>query len=360
MSPLATPARDQRLDAVRGWLQVTIFISHVSGSFVAAWMIHPAWGLSDSSEQFVFLSGFGLGSVFLWKQARQGFAQACRDLGLRMARLWRMHMLVFIAFGLMVALAATRFDVEVWPHAMKRPWEALLGGAVLLYQPPFMGILPIFLMAMAALPLFSWLAGRLGAGALWLPAALYAASQLLPADWPGLGGTTLAFSPPAWMALFLLGAWFGRQALQHGRAVRFHPALLAGALAILGIGLWMRLGGTMPLWLTGKEQLAPLRLVHALALAWLVAALVPLGLGWARGRLGRALGAIGRQSLPVFSLGLFLSFLGSLALAEWPGAQPWLEPLVLGTGVLVLVAFARRLDQRARPAAVPAAALSRR
>jgi len=360
MTALVPPARDARLDVVRGWLQVTIFVSHIAGSFAAAWLIHPAWGLSDSSEQFVFLSGFGLGSVFLWKQVRQGFAQACRDLALRWARLWRMHMLVFIAFGLMVALAATRLDVEMWHHAMKRPWEALLGGAVLLYQPPFMGILPIFLMAMAVLPLFSWLAARFGAHALWLPAALYLAGQLLPPDLPGLGGTTLAFSPPAWVALFLLGAWFGRMALQKGRAVRFHPALLAGALAVVALGLLMRLSDTMPLWLTGKEQLAPLRLLHALALAWLVAALVPMGVGWATGRVGRALGAIGRQSLPVFSLGLFLSWIGTVLLAEHPGAQPWLEPLILATGIAVLLGFARHLDRRARPAAAPAGAVARR
>ncbi len=357
---MTPPARDARLDAIRGWLQVTIFVSHVTGSFVAAWMIHPAWGLSDSSEQFIFLSGFGLGSVFLWKQARQGFAQACRDLAVRMARLWRMHMLVFIAFGLMVALASTRFDVEVWPYAMKMPWEALLGGAVLLYQPPFMGILPSFLMAMAVLPVFSWLAARFGAGALWLPAALYLASQFLPADFPGLGGTTLAFSPPAWVALFLLGAWFGRQALQHGRAVAFHPALLVGAIAMIALGLWMRLTDTMPVWLTGKEQLAPLRLLHALALAGVGAVRVPSGVGWARGRVGQALGAIGRQSLPVFSLGIFLSYLGSLALAEMPQAQPWLEPLVLITGILVLLTFARRLDRRPRPGAAPAMAVAPR
>jgi hypothetical protein len=360
MNALAPPARDARLDALRGWLQVTIFISHISGSVAAAWMIHPAWGLSDSSEQFVFLSGFGLGSVFLWKQARQGFAQACRDLATRMARLWRMHMLVFIGFGLMVALASTRFDVEVWPHAMKRPWEALLGGAVLLYQPPFMGILPVFLMAMAVLPIFSWLAARHGARALWLPATMYVAAQFLPADWPGLGGTTLAFSPPAWVALFLLGAWFGRQALRHGRAVRFHPALLAAALAILVLGLWMRVTDTSPLVLTGKEQLAPLRLLHALALAWLVAALVPIGVGWARGRVGRVLGAIGRQSLPVFSLGLFLSYLASLALAEAPRAEAWLEPLLLAGGTLALAGFAARLDRRARPATAPSATMAGR
>jgi hypothetical protein len=42
---------------VRGWLQLSIFASNAFGSFIGGWMIHAAWGLSDSSEQFVLLSG---------------------------------------------------------------------------------------------------------------------------------------------------------------------------------------------------------------------------------------------------------------------------------------------------------------
>ncbi|MCU0945395.1 MAG: OpgC domain-containing protein [Rubritepida sp.] len=350
------PERDPRLDALKGWLQVTIFVSHMTGSLAALWLIHPAWGLSDSSEQFIFLSGFALGSVFLWKQARQGFAAACRDLGLRMARLWRMHMLVFLGFGLMLVLVAQVFKVECWPHALERPMEALVGGAVLLYQPPpFMGVLPLFLVAMAALPAFSWLLARVGDRALWALFASYALAQVLTPDIPGLGGTTLAFSPPAWVPLFLLGAWAGQRLLRTGAVAPRHPWLIAAAAGVLLLGLWMRLEGIEPQRLTGKEQLAPLRLLHALSCAYLFAVLVPRDIAIARGAVGRMFGTIGRNSLPVFSLGLFLSFLGSLALREAPWAQPWSEPLLLLGGVAILWGLAHRLEARAvRPMAPPA------
>lgn len=347
---MTPPARDPRLDAIRGWMQVSIFVSHAFGSVAAAWLIHAAWGVSDSSEQFIFLSGFGLGSVFLWKRARLGFAAACSDLARRMARLWRMHMVVFLGFGLMLALAAQVFDVAPWAHAMAHPWEALLGGAVLLYQPAFMGILPIFLMAMAVLPLFSWLAERQGAWALWLPAALYALGQALPPDLPGLFGTTLAFSPPAWVALFLLGAWFGRRVLTEGRAIERRPALVALALGVIAIGLALRLLHLHPEAWIGKEQLAPLRLAHALSCAYLVVALVPRDVRWAGTVPARALAMIGRNSLPVFCLGLFLSWWVALALHEWPEAQWWSEPLLLAAGVTALWALARAIEWRASPA----------
>ena len=69
----ARPSRDIRVDIIRGWLQLTIFASHAAGSWIGAWLIHGAWGLSDSSEQFVFLSGLMLGSVFARKAPGKGF-----------------------------------------------------------------------------------------------------------------------------------------------------------------------------------------------------------------------------------------------------------------------------------------------
>lgn len=343
---MTPPARDARLDALRGWMQISIFLSHVAGSVAAAWIIHAAWGFSDSSEQFVFLSGFGLGSVFLWKQMRAGFLFACLDLRQRFVRLWRMHMLVFLGFLLMITATAAWFDTAPWAFAIEHPWWALLGGAVLLYQPPFMGIFPIFLVSMAMLPLFSWLAGRHGAQALWLPALLYGAAQLLPPDWPGLFGTTLTFSPAAWAALFLLGAFFGRRVLVEGRAIGRHPLLVAGAIGFLAAAAPLSVSGALPGWLVGKEQLAPLRLLHALCCAYLIATLVPRDARWTGTAPARALAVIGRNSLPVFSLGLFLSWLVSLVLRQAPGAAPWGEPVLLLAGVCVLYLLARTLERR--------------
>ena len=97
----ARPTRDTRIDIVRGWLQLTIFASHAAGSWIGFWLIHGAWGISDSSEQFVFLSGLMLGSVFALKSARQGFGAASLDMAVRAFKLWRTSMAVFVLFGVM-------------------------------------------------------------------------------------------------------------------------------------------------------------------------------------------------------------------------------------------------------------------
>ena len=103
-APLARPPRDQRLDVLRGWMQLSIFVSHVVGTSLA-WGIHAAWGLSDSSEMFVLLSGFTLGSVFSLKLARSGPLAAQRDMLARTLRLYRTHLTVFFMFAALVIAA---------------------------------------------------------------------------------------------------------------------------------------------------------------------------------------------------------------------------------------------------------------
>ena len=67
--------------------------------------MHRAWGLSDSSEHFVFLSGLMLSSVFALKTARQGWVAASRDL---LVRTWRLSSTNAIVFAL-------------WPNRGREP-----------------------------------------------------------------------------------------------------------------------------------------------------------------------------------------------------------------------------------------------
>jgi hypothetical protein len=229
-----------------------------------------------------------------------------------------------------------------WGWLLEAPWLALPAAASLFWQPEQMGILPVFLWCMALLPGFLWLAGRAGAWALLPCFVLYGSVQAWGWHLPGLHGREVEFNPLAWQLLFLLGAWFGRRALLHGQAIGHSRWLLAGALLVLAAGAALRGGehaGLLDLSaLAGKQDLAPARLLHALALAYAVVALwrvreVPL-----RNALTRALAAAGRQSLHVFCIGLFLSY-GLATLFRLWGWSPWLEALV-PAGALALLGFA--------------------
>jgi len=354
---LKRPPRDVRLDVLRGWLQVSIFIAHAFGA-IYFWGIHASWGVSDSSEQFVLLSGLALGSVFTLKRARDGFAAALRDLGARIRKLYLTHLLVFALFAAMVfwmrMTAPVPPEAVGWGWLAEDPLRAIGGTLVLLYQPAFMDILPLFVFCMLLLAPFLWLLERLGDRALLFPLGLYATAQITGLNLPGLGGTEIGFNPFAWQVLFLLGAWCGRRALLGAPPLRRDPALLALAAAVVVAGLWVKLGHygwavPAPALLEGaaeKPILGPLRLAHALALAWLVAVLVPRDAPWMHGAVPQVLALIGQHSLHVFCLGLFLSWGVATALALHPAGAWWLELALMPAGVAALAGFAAVLDRR--------------
>ena len=360
---LVRPPRDLRLDVLRGWMQVSIFISHAAGTMLF-WGIHAAWGLSDSSEQFVLLSGLVLGSVFTLKHARDGFPAAWRDLRHRTIRLWRIHLTVFVLFGLTVLWAERVVGLpgEItrlgWAWFAEAPTLAIPGGAALVYQPHFMGTFPVFLCCMAVLPGFLWLVGRFGARALAGSVGLYLFSQVTGPLIPGIGGTEIAFDPLAWQVLFMIGAYVGRVTLLGEGALSRNPALVAGAICVVVFGFWVRLIGhdiidgpeLEPLLLLGKEHLALPRLLHALSLAYLVALVVPRSARWMESVPAQAMAAIGRNSLLVFSFGLFLSYLYTVVARVWPGCASYLDVPMIAVGTLILVVFAWRLERKRGPA----------
>ncbi|MGE0417135.1 MAG: OpgC family protein [Acetobacteraceae bacterium] len=357
------PPRDTRVDIIRGLLQLTIFASHAGGSFAGTWLIHKAWGLSDSSEQFIFLSGFMLGSVMARKTLMQGWRAGARDMWWRALNLYRTHLLVFALFGVMIALASKSglLPGELhrlgWGFMLDHPWQAIPEALATLYLPEFVNILPVFVWCMAALPLFGWLEARAGAWSLSVPLGLYAAVWTFGLTPPALGSDhPLGFNPFAWQVLFMLGAWLGRRSLLLGEALPASRWLTAGAVAVVVFSLWLRLGwyGWLPggaplpdleiIW--NKNHLAPLRLLHALSLAWLVACLVPRDRAWMHGTLGRWCATGGKYSLQIFCLGLFLSWIATAVFRLWPAAMVWTDPLMIVAGCFLLLLFAQWLDRR--------------
>ena len=363
----ARPARDTRLDIVRGWLQLSIFASHATGSIVGAWLIHGAWGFSDSSEQFILLSGFTLGSVFARKQARDGFRAARRDLLGRVWRLYRIHLLVFALFGTMVA-GATMLGLKGeaarlgWMALFDDPWHAIPGVPLMLFQPDYMGILPSFVWCMLLLPVFAWMSARRGDRALLMPISLYALAWGFGVNMPALpasGG--IAFNPFAWQLLYLTGAWLGARALREGRALDlpapWDRALTAAAIVLVAGALWTKLAwhGVLPLpapdamtsRIDWKPDLAPLRALHAFALAWLVARFVPRQAAWMNGRVAQWMARIGRWSLEVFCLGIFLSWgVATLFRLLPPMVALAIDVPVIVVGCVVLGRFARWQERR--------------
>ena len=367
---LARPPRDTRIDVIRGWLQLTIFASHAAGSWIGAWLIHGAWGLSDSSEQFVFLSGLMLGSVFarkcqMGKSPKDGFIAAARDMAVRTANLYRVHMITFFLFGGMIIAASAsglcpgEANRLGWTFLATDPLHAIPAALTTFYQPDYMDILPVFIWSMAMFPAFAWLEGRIGDFALAAPIALYAAAVVLGLAPPSFGpGTAAGFNPLAWQILFMTGAWLGRRMFLNGRALPPSRILTWAAIGVLAGGLILRLDwfGALPFSLgipedpaiVGKSALALPRIIHALALALLVAQVMPRDGEWMHRAAGRWLASAGRHSLQVFCLGLFLSWSVTAVFRFWPPWAPWMDLPLIALGCAILLWFGTWRD-RVRP-----------
>lgn len=368
-TPIPRPPRDLRVDVLRGWLQLTIFASHAAGTAIGTWGIHKAWGLSDGSEQFIFLSGLMLGSVHTRKVMTAGRAEAVRDMIRRAAGLYRTHLVVLVLFGLMLAaLMPAELRRLGWGFLLDHPGWGGFGVLTTLYMPEYVNILPVFVWCMLLLPAFAWLQGRVGDWALAAPAGVYAAVWLVGLQPPSLGAELgLGFNPFAWQALFLLGAWLGRRVLLNGQALPRMPWLTAAAWGFLAFCLWLRLGwyGVLPFaplpdadWVWHKGNLAPLSFLHALALAWVVSCLVPREAGWMHLRFFRWLADAGRHSLEVFCLGLFLSWGASWAFRAWPAYAAWIDAPLLLAGGAVLLGYARWLERPGRSSVAVASGAS--
>jgi hypothetical protein len=254
-----------------------------------------------------------------------------------------------------------------WHYQLTHPVRAGLAALTTLYQPPFMDILPVFIWCMLALPGFAWLEARFGDLALLAPIAVYVAALcgLRPPSLSPENG--IGLNPFAWQLLFLVGAWLGRRMLLHGRALPPWRWMTVLAIVIVAGALLLRLDwfGFLP-WhgplaqsdaIIGKDDLMPPRVLHALALAWLIGRFVPTQAAWMTLAPCRWLAAAGRFSLQVFCLGLFLSWGVTAAFRLWPAQAWWLDPVLLMSGCAVLLGFGLWLDRdrsagaRYRPAA---------
>ncbi|MFA5057532.1 MAG: OpgC domain-containing protein [Opitutaceae bacterium] len=318
LPPPPVPApRDLRLDTLRGWMLVAMAINHLDTELRV--LTDYAFGFVSTAEGFVFLSGLVAGLVYT-RRAADNPKEVWRDRARRRAReIYLCHlggfMVAFIGLQLLALLTGT-----ISPAApalfFQHPVTAVLLGASLLYQPGLFDILPMYCGFMLALPavLAGLRARRWGwvfavSGGLWLLAQAGLRDHLQAGLERFLPVNLGVFDVLAWQLLFVLGAFFGYHWAKGSRPLlSFRPAMLLLCL-LVAVPLWLLLkyqhlpwpGVTMDLvwaW-ADKIQLAPLRLLNFIVVAYLIAAVAvrrPRLLAF------RPLVLLGRHSLAVFTV----------------------------------------------------------
>ena len=370
----ATPGDRGRLwqiDALRGLMLVLMTLTHVPTRWSS-----PAGqplGYVSAAEGFVLLSAFMAGWIYTAQRKKSGVA------GMRMAFLKRVAkiylsqaaLLIFLfsavaAIGLTTRQSAITNLVSFY---LQHPVEAVAGALLLVYNPPLLDILPMYILFMLASPLALVHGARHGWGgllaasvAVWLGAqfglsrALYDA-VVAATEFAIPLAETGAFEILAWQMLWTIGLWMGAAHAEGAAPPRFPSWLVAVAalVALTGV-VWRHAVGQAPFGervelnlLFDKWQLGPLRVIDLFALIVLAMRFEP----WLTRHLPRlrALEVLGAASLPVFCAHLVIALLALALLGEASPQRPWpVDAALLASAFALLYAVAlvsARIDRRA-------------
>jgi hypothetical protein len=300
-----------------------------------------------------------------------------------MWQLYIAHVLLFIVFVAQIAWASGKFNNAMYVEEMNivgflgEPHVAVGQALLLKFKPTNLDILPLYILLLMFFPLIlylmrisRWLA--LGASAL-LYAGTLAFNLSLPAypidsEW--------YFNPLAWQFLFTLGAVLGftprpgRSRLPRSRFLFWAAiAYIVFAFAFMVEWLIPGLQDYYPesvnylIFPINKTDLSLWRLVHFLALAYVISVLFPPDHRLFRLKVARPILWCGQNSLYVFCIGIFLSFIGHVVITEvggWFWAQAAVNAVGIGLmiGLAALLNWYRRTERRGRQVVVAPPGLS--
>jgi len=370
VSPAALPAaaaprpRLWELDAARGLMLVLMLSTHLPTRFAIP--ASQPFGFVSAAEGFVLLSAYMAGRVYTRLAQRDGLPAMQRAFLQRAVKVYACQaasllFLFTVIAGLGLTLPQPDVQHLMWFY-LHDPVTALLASLALIYNPPLLDILPIYVMFMLLSP---WVLSRglrhgwrgilLFSAGLWL-AAQFGVSHLLygyVTQWTGLPvpfSETGAFETFAWQALWVFGLWLGAR---HGGAADgptrpFPRWMVAGAVVTaIVFFLWRHITGhdafphgSPANLLFDKWHLGPLRLLNVGVLVLLAMHFDP----WIRQNLPRVrwLETLGQASLPVFCAHLVIVLLAISALGTPTPARPgWVDAAMYVCSVIALYGVAR-------------------
>ncbi|AXC12766.1 OpgC protein [Acidisarcina polymorpha] len=366
--------RKPELDALRGLFLVWMTLTHLPTHFSD--LVNQPFGFVSSAEGFVFLSALLVARLYIHQAALD-------EAGLR-SKLWRRalkiygyHLLMLsLAFTVAAGLAVTTHRTAIYNllnFYIAHPVVAVVGSVLLLYCPPLLDILPMYVIFLAGTPLVLSAAVRWGWNriiamslAVWLlaqfglrdavhNAVIHITHLPIPLQETG------AFNLFAWQWIWIAGMWLGAKSAQGPLPISRVPGKVVALCAVVCaffIGVrheWFgsRLTQQTLSTMLDKWSIGPLRLLNLVAFT--------IVLYWLRKPVLRLVAVepfltLGKASLEVFCAHVFFVFFGlALLYGEMTQLHGYLAIglLVFTFTGLILVALRevrRRRDGKERAA----------
>ena len=329
--------RDVSLDILRG-LMLIIMASDHFGEPVFQHLYEFA-GYVSAAEGFVFLSGMLVALVYSRYHAAGGQVLEQRIWG-RAGTIYLYHVVVLLA--VFVFTVATQWSGAYWTsfanEMQAEPARGLFSGLLLMYQPPMLDVLPLYVMMMLGAPFALRLMLQyqaigvamvvVGSASFWL-AAQYGWGRDLLTLLPKLVMVRVgAFDFMAWQLIFVLGMVLGflrfnSKGAGTGGLLRVNAWVWSASFAIV-VALYLqrhgyisRDGSALAAWFQeyrhiARDNLAWLRLINFMAFVYVIAGVISLQrrygflnvLAWP----GRWLAFLGQHSLQVFAYHLVVLY----------------------------------------------------
>jgi hypothetical protein len=371
--------RKPEFDALRGLFLVWMTLTHLPTRISD--LVNQPFGFISSAEGFVFLSALLVGRVYM-RQATENSGQLRSKLWKRALRVYAYHVvLLLLAFTFAAAFAVYRHHAaleHLLDFYLAHPAVAIVGSLLLIYCPPLLDILPIYVIFLLASPFAfsiavkrSWRPVIVGSTIIWLLAqfGLRAVVQHfvvsvthLPIPLQQWG----AFNLFAWQWVWIMGMWMGARSVEGELPLHSMPKWaiwVAGAVCLFFVGvrhdlLGARLTQEHLEILVDKWQLGPLRLLNLIAFVCVLYGLRG-AVGWLVSR--EPFITLGRASIEVFCAHLLFVFVG---LALLYGEVPQLHgvyalSLLIATFIGLLYVAQRQVRrkhaEKARAARAPSA-----
>lgn len=347
--------RDLRIDTLRGLMLVSMTINHSLWITFdgLSWLqnyVYQPFGFVTAAEGFVFLSGLVTGIVYTRLSWQVNTSALKKVASRRVQLIYLTHVLLFTGmlmgslFNLELSNAFFRNSPEFIDY-----YSALGLGVLLLYQPTYLDILPMYCLFVAITPfVINQIKHRRGVYILLLSFTMWLAAQssllesfvyklriLFPIH---LG----FFNILAWQLLFIIGIILGFQRFSRNESLlphRFRATILVVCVSFAMLFFVLRhqivnldIIPHIEL-LTDKPRLGPIRLLNFLIIAHLISRLCVrfekiLSVRW--------LAFLGQHSLQVFAFHIFALYALSVLTMQISSLDVTLQFVIIGAVVLTL------------------------
>lgn len=361
----STPQRDLRLDLFRGLANWAMFLGHISGT-VLSWFSFRNYGFSDGADLFVFISGYTSALVFTSKMLDHGFVFGALRIFRRVWQIYVAHVLLFIFYLASILFLSNRFSASdfidrfnVAPFLVA-PIDTLMQGLALKYKPLNLDVLPLYVVLMGLFPPVLWLMIRHRNWVMLGSVLIYFAARQFGWNLLSYPSGVWYFNPFTWQLLFLIGAWLalGGADLLHfllrSRMILFLAIvyLLFAAVVTLAAQL-PEIQRLLPSIVfeafnpNDKTNLAYYRVLHLGSLIVVAVRFIPIDAPGLQAAVWLPLVKCGQQSLEVFCVGIYLSFIASFVVQAI--SDGILTQVILGIGglaVMTAVAYYKSWSKR--------------